>query len=782
MMPVEREYPSEWQCAAILADGGVVDLRPVRGDDSERIEAFHGQLSDESRYLRFFSTMRKLLPALLTRFTHVDYESRMVLLAEAVGRVVGMASYDRASGTDAANVAFAVADAYQGRGLGTLLLEHLAAIARQNGIHRFTAETLPHNRRMIRVFLDAGFGVERARQPGVVQVSFPIDTSRRLERAIERREHRAEARSVARLLAPESIAAVGESGGVCDRIVDNLRTGGFAGRVHRGTSGTSEHADLVFVASDIADLDQVVERCGEDGAHGLVLLDPGNGGSARRTEITKLARHHGMRVVGPGSIGMLNLDPKIRMNATLTPVAAQPGRIGLLSSTGASGIVALGRLREAGLGLSSFVSVGEKADVSSNDLLQYWEDDPATDVVLLCLESFGNPRKFVRIARRVSARKPIVALMPGVAGAGGEGRDEENLVDALFQQTGVIRVDTMEALVDTAVLLRSQPRPRGRRVGIVGTSGGATRQAADSCAARALEPETPSPSNLGAGRTLRDFRDGIEREFRDGGVDSVIAVCSPPLAAKGAEAVRAISSAAFVSSAKPVVACLLNEEGTRAAVHSIDAGRTLPVFFSVETAVESLARVTTYAEWRRRPIGLVPVLAGVDRERASQLVGAALDAEAEGEWLDEERAAPLLACYGVESSAESRSNDRMIEAAVSVSHDASFGPVLAFGPHPRDSHQACRLLPLTDLDARELVRATPVFGRLANRPAEMRAIERLLLRVARLAEEHTEVLAIDVDPVLIGGEAAVAGGARIRLTHHPVPPDGVVRRLGQQSQ
>ena len=491
--------PAYWECDVVLADGGTVHVRPIGPDDGDRLIAFHAGLSDETVFLRFFSAKPTLSLAEVERFTHVDHYSRVALVAELGDRLVGVARYDREPGTDSAEIAFVVSDGQQGRGIGTVLLEHLAAAARERGITRFVAQTLAHNGQMLGVLRAAGF-TERTRvEGGVVHVELLIEPTDRARAAVEAREHRAEAASVARLLTPRSVAVIGASRNpdtVGHQVLRNLLAGGFAGPVYPVNPGAEQVAsvkayptmldipgavDLAVVAVPAVAVIEVVRQCAAKGVAGVVVLSAGFGEVGEvgvQDELRYLARRNGMRLVGPNCVGVANTA--IGLDATFSPYAAEPGRIAMQSQSGALGIAILERSARIGLGVSSFVSVGNKADVSGNDLLQYWEDDPRTDVVLLYLESFGNPRKFARIARRLSRRKPIVAVKSGRSAAGVRAASSHTAamaspdiaVDALFRQAGVIRVDTLDEMFDMAIVLGSQPLPEGHRVAIVGNSGG----------------------------------------------------------------------------------------------------------------------------------------------------------------------------------------------------------------------------------------------------------------------------------------------------------------------
>ncbi|HEX5615340.1 MAG TPA: GNAT family N-acetyltransferase, partial [Acidimicrobiia bacterium] len=434
------EYPSQWESDVVLADGGTVHLRPIRTDDDDALLGLYERLSDESIYLRFFSPVPRPTAAQLEHLTLVDYRDRFALAALLGDDIVAVARYDRV-GEDEAEVAFTVEDSQQGRGLGTIMLEHLAEVARTFGIHHFLADILPSNRKMLNVFRDAGWEMVRSFEEGTVRVAFSIDPTEASMAAVHEREHRSEALSVARLLAPRSIAVIGASrdrGTIGHELFRNLLEYGFEGpvypvnpsaphvagvRAYPSLREVPDAVDLAIVVVPALAVPAVVQDCAAKGVRGLVVItagfaEVGDEGRARQRELVEAARRNGMRIIGPNCLGVVNSDPAVRMNATFSPIAPVHGNVSFLSQSGGLGIELMHRAGQLGIGIASFVSVGNKADVSGNDLLQHWEEDNNTDVILLYLESFGNPRKFARVARRVARVKPIVAVKSGRTTAG----------------------------------------------------------------------------------------------------------------------------------------------------------------------------------------------------------------------------------------------------------------------------------------------------------------------------------------------------------------------------
>ncbi|MFC5723646.1 GNAT family N-acetyltransferase [Streptomyces gamaensis] len=598
--PSEHAYPAHWEADVVLRDGGTARVRPITADDAGRLVAFYEQVSDESKYYRFFAPYPRLSDRDVHLFTHHDYVDRVGLAALVGGEFIATVRYDRVGGGEEAEVAFLVQDAHQGRGVASALLEHIAACARERSIRRFTAEVLPANTKMIKVFTDAGYTQKRSFEDGVVRLELdlePTDRSLAVQRA---REQRAEARSVQRLLAPGSVAVVGAgraAGGMGRTVLRNLLAGGFTGRVYavnrafpeggsplepegvpayRSVGEIGEPVDLVVVAVPVEQVPLVVADCGEHGVQGLVVLtagyaEAGADGRDRQRELVRQARSHGMRVVGPNALGLINTAPGVRLNASLSPELPAPGRLGLFSQSGAIGIALLSGLqrRAAGLvGVSSFVSAGNRADVSGNDFLQYWHDDPDTDVVLMYLESIGNPRKFTRLARRTAARKPVVVVKGarhGGAAPTGHAVPSTRIPDAtvtdLLRQAGVLRVDTVTELADTGLLLASQPLPAGPRVAILGNSDSLALLTYDSCLTDGLRPQPPYDLTTAAGPA--DFRAALADALADDECDAVVVTAIPwvgDTSADGlADALREAVAAA--PAAKPVAVVHLEIPG-----------------------------------------------------------------------------------------------------------------------------------------------------------------------------------------------------------------------------
>lgn len=701
----ERAYPTHWEADIVLRDGGTARVRPIAEDDAQRLVSFYEQVSDESKYYRFFAPYPRLSDRDVRRFTQHDYVDRVGLAATIGDEFIATVRYDRidADGrpatapADHAEVAFLVRDDQQGRGVASALLEHIGAVARERGVRRFVAEVLPANRKMIKVFTDAGYSQKRSFEDGSVHLTLDLAPTEQSLAVMRAREQRAEARSVQRLLAPGAVAVVGASRapvGAGRAVLESLRAAGYTGRTyavnrslpgsgadgaaardhgagdhggaaardgaehgasraelagvpaHRSVREIPEHVDLAVVSVPAAQVTRVVTECGEAGVQGVVVFSDGFGRDEQR-ELVRLARSYGMRLVGPNALGLINTNTDVRLNLTPSMRRPRPGRTGVFTQSGAIGVALLDGLDRRGTGPSSFVSAGNRADVSGNDLLQYWDEDPDTDVALMYLESVGNPRKFTRLAKRTAARKPVVVVKgatqrgsaPPPGHAAPASRTPDATVHELLRQAGVLMVDTFTELLDTGLMLAAQPCPAGPRVGIVGNTDALSLLTHDACLTDGLRPAPVVALPVSA--APEDFGHALREALADPANDAVVVTAVPwvpsfPDSGAGdrggergdpealAEAVR---EAAADGPGKPVAVVHLAMEGLEPAL----AARGVPSYPAPERASRALAEAVRYAQWRReaQTPGRVPDL-DVDESGAAALLASAIRGEGEG--------------------------------------------------------------------------------------------------------------------------------------------------------
>ncbi|MFB7256625.1 bifunctional acetate--CoA ligase family protein/GNAT family N-acetyltransferase [Streptomyces nojiriensis] len=719
-MTIESDpsYPAHWEADVVLRDGGTARIRPITTEDAGRLVSFYEQVSDESKYYRFFAPYPRLSDRDVHRFTHHDYVDRVGLAATIGGEFIGTVRYDRISAdgrpasapADEAEVAFLVQDAHQGRGVASTLLEHIGAVARERGIRRFAAEVLPANTKMIKVFTDAGYQQKRSFEDGSVHLTLDLEPTAESLAVQRAREQRAEAHSVQRLLAPGSVAVVGVSrsgAGVGAAALRNLRDSGFRGhlyavneaitrdlldgvRAYPAVGDIGAPVDLAVIAVPADRVPEAVAACGEHGVQGLVVLSAGYGesgpaGLARQRELVRQVRSYGMRLIGPNAYGVINTAPEVELNASLTP-APMPtrGRIGLFTQSGAIGIALLSALLRRGEGLSSFVSAGNRADVSGNDILQYWYDDEATDVALLYLETLGNPRKFTRLARRTAAVKPVVVAKGGRHSPAGhvvpDTRLPEATVSALLRQAGVIRVDTVTELVDVGLLLAAQPLPAGPRIAILGNSESLGILTYDACLTQGLRPLPPL--DLTTAAAPADFRAALTDALRSEDCDAVVVTAIPWVSedAPADDLAGALRAAVAAHPGKPVavVHVELGElvealSAVRGAPHPAPsrswgpvadpaphapagplsaAGDSIPSYPAAERAVKAVAEAVRYGQWRRATAdddGRVPEYEDIDEaDTADRLAGLLAEVDPGAVLtLTDPDARELLAGYGI---------------------------------------------------------------------------------------------------------------------------------------
>jgi acetyl coenzyme A synthetase (ADP forming)-like protein len=683
----------------------------VRPEDEDAVLAFFGRQSDQSLRLRFHG-IHHLTEEEAHRYTTVDYKDTYGLVVEVGDSVAGFAMYVRTE-SSCAEVGILVDDQVHGKGIGSLLIEQLTDAAASAGIPNMRADVLASNHEMLDVMRGLEFPVETTLDGDVLHLEFPTSPTAEAITAFEEREGVAAAAGVAAFLEPRSVAVIGASrrrGSIGGEIFRNLLEMSFEGAVYpvnpkaaaiqavkayASVDGIPEPVDLAVIVVPAASVLEAAEECGRAGVRALLVISAGfaeTGPEGRKAEaaLVEIAVRHGMRIVGPNCMGVMNLDPDVRLNATFSPITPPVGRLAFSSQSGALGIAVMGRAEELGLGLSSFVSVGNKADISGNDLLQYWERDEGTDVILLYLESFGNPRKFARVARRVSAKKPIVAVKSGRSTAGARAAASHTAsltsgdvaVDALFRKSGVIRTDTLEELFDVASLLSSQPLPKGKRVGILTNAGGLGILCADACEGAGLtvpalsgstkeslanflaaEASVGNPVDMIASASAEDYGRALSILDDAEEIDAVIVIFIPPLVTRAEDVAKAIMEAARRGK-KTTLSCFLGVHG----IHELlsDGETVIPSFAFPEPAARALARVVGYSGWRDAAVEEPPDLSGIDRAGSLALVSRLL---ADGDrWLLPHELAELLSLYGIESPRMEvvRDADSVGEAAARV--------------------------------------------------------------------------------------------------------------------
>ena len=679
----------------ILRDGGTLRLRAPREADRDALVRFFEDLSPRSLFLRFHGTPR-VDEHLVEPVLDPDWVERGSLLAsvteDGVDRIVALANYVRLRDPRSAEVAFAVADDYQGRGVATRMLERLAAFAGPRGIERFVGEVMADNAAMIGVFEGVGFEVSRTFEGGEVEMTFPIAVTADYASHVEARDHTGVVASLRPFFQARTVAVIGASsrrGTIGGELFRNIIEGEYAGSAYpinrngepvAGVHGYAsiaeipDRVDLVVVCLPAVAVLEAVQAVLDEGVKAVCVIsagfaEVGSEGEERQRALLAMIRAHGARLLGPNCLGISSAA--VRLNATFASRSAPPGNIGFSSQSGALGLALLEACESRGLGLSAFVSIGNKADVSSNDLLEWWEDDDATDVVLLYLESFGNPRRFGTLARRVARSKPILAVKSGTTGAGARAASShtaalagsEAAVDAVFRQAGVIRAGSLEELIDVAALLSTQPLPRGRRVAVLTNAGGLGILCADACEAvglelpslgdetvRQLEAILPAeasvanPIDMLGSASDDSYRSALSLLLADPVIDAVIALFVPAVSATAEAVANAIAAARAAAGVEtPLLAVVMSAEGIPA---TLRAEANVSAFTYPESAARALGRAAERADWLRRPLGTVPDIGGIDQAVAAEVAAEALTAT-EDRWLEPDEARKLLLAYGI---------------------------------------------------------------------------------------------------------------------------------------
>ena len=684
----------------VLRDGSSVRIRAAQKQDEAAVLAFLNGLSDESRWLRFRSKSVDLAKTAKVWAGSDGCEDCSVVAVHGQD-VVGQASFSRAA-DDRAEVGFTVTDSFQGRGLGTLLLKRLAETADAEGITAFQAEILPENHKMLEVFKESGFGITMKSEPGLVHVEFPTSLTADARARFDARDQVASMNAVRGMLAPKSIAVIGagrKRKTIGGEVFHNLMDGSFNGpvypvnpsadvvqsvRAYKSILDIPDEVDLAVIVVPAKMTMQAARECAQKGVHGMVVISAGFGetgpaGKEMQRELMAIAREAGMRVVGPNCMGVINTSDDIRMNATFSPNAPIPGNVGFLSQSGALGLAVIEYANTLNLGLSTFISIGNKADLSGNDFIQYWDGDPATDVIALYLESLGNPRKFARITRRVGRHKPILVVKSGRSSAGARATSSHTgallgasdvTVDALFKQAGVIRTDTLGEFFDVATLLANQPRPKGNRVAILTNGGGPGILCADACEADGLVvPQVPddikaklaeflpadaglnNPVDMIAAAPGESYRKALKLLAEWDGIDAIIILYVPVLVTNSQEIADGVRAAALEIERKvPMLSVFLSSEGSPSNLKS--NGLSIPSYPFPEDAARALAHAVRYGVWAETPEGAVPEFKDMRTSEGKALVADVLadlekSTDEKSRWLLPDEVAKLMDCYGV---------------------------------------------------------------------------------------------------------------------------------------
>jgi acyl-CoA synthetase (NDP forming)/GNAT superfamily N-acetyltransferase len=813
---------------ALLTDGTTIEIRPARPGDFDAVRDMHAAMSRENLYLRFFGVNRAAAEQEARRICRAPAPDHAALLAVLDGQVIGCGSYEIVDERlRTAEIALAVADDMHKRGIGTLLLEHLVSLAHGRGLRTFVAETLTDNTTMLQVFASAGLHAQAALADGMYELRFPLQASAgaahldAYRNVVAERERSADVASLRHVLTPASVAVVGAGrrpGSVGRAILDNIISGGFPGPVYAVNPGAAkvggvpcvptaadlpEPVDLAVIAVPPGAVTGVAEDCGRRGVRALVVTTAGLDGTVR-AQLLGICRRHGMRLVGPTCFGIANTA--ISLNATFADRHPKSGIAGLALQSGGVGIVLIEHLSRLGIGISSFVSLGDKEDVSGNDMLLWWKSDAATKLAVLYLDSFGNPRKFARTARAVSRAMPILTVNAGRSAAGlrlaairaGAAATPQLTRQALFQQAGVIATANLGELLDVTALLASQPVPAGTCVGVVGNTRGGGVLAADACsdaglqvaclaretqrALRDLLPPSASvagPVDTSAVLAPGTFRRCLELVGADPHVDAVLAVTITTATSD------LVSEVAAARPPVPIAAAVMDQlEAVRLLPRPDEAATAVPAYAYPESAARALGHAARYGRWRKRAPGAVPDIEGLRQDRAKEVVASYLAGTTQGGWLPREQLTELLGCYGVPRAGRPAvTMTDGVELKVNVLQERVFGPVVLFGLAGATdvlAGRAARLAPLTDTDADALIRSVRAAPLPLSRPdapgAGLVSLKDMLLRVSQLANDLPQVAELELSPVMASPDGAVAVGARVRIQAAD-PVDAYLRQL-----
>ena len=696
-------YPAQYETEVLLKDGSRILLRPIKKEDTELWLTFFRRLSQQhTRYLRLHHMTEKVDPEDALRFCTVDYNNTFAFVAEVFKKhgknIVAIGRYYRLPSKHSAIVTLAVEDAYRGKGIGTHLLEWLAKVARDNGITAFEADAFADNEQIMTVLRDYGFRFISEQKAGMYHITIPLTQSQRITAKEEERERLSTLTSIRHILSPRSIAVIGASrqpGSIGQIILKAIVENGFTGVVYPVNPKADQvmaikaypsildvpgEVDMGVIVVPTQLVARVAKDCGLKGVHALVVIsdgfkERGPEGAIKEEELRDITLGHGMRLVGPNCMGVINTSPAVKMNASFSPTYPSAGNVAFLSQSGAMGVVILEYASSLNMGISSFVSVGNRADISSNDLLSYWEQDPATKVILLYLESFGNPRQFSRIAQRVAAKKPIIVVKSGTTPAGSRAASSHTgslatsdvVSDALFHQAGIIRVDSMQELFDVASLLSNQPLPKGRRLAIITNGGGPGIIAADASIQHGLQipefdPKTReelsqivkrdislnNPLDLTGSFTKEEFEGAMKVLAQDNDIDAVLALFVPAVASNVEAVENSIRKIIplYRQYKKPLLVCFMGQKSINAKPGTTD--KSASFFTFPENAVSALAKAAEYRELIQKPKGTIPRIRDIKHTKAHKIINEALSRTTRRPlWLSPQEIAELLHCYGM---------------------------------------------------------------------------------------------------------------------------------------
>jgi acetate---CoA ligase (ADP-forming) len=895
------EMVNRFETDVVLKDGSLAHVRPVCSEDRPLLGRFVGDLSRETLYMRF---LHDITPAQAIKVM-IPSAGQFALLVMREDMIIGHAIFTKTL-PDKADAAVVVTDAYQRMGLGTILLGQITQAAVESGISVLESKVALENAPMLQVLRGMGFPTDLKSEPGFIRVTFPASLLPSALEQFERREAIAAIAAMQKFFQPRSIAVIGASrkrGVISGELFRNILETGFQGPVYPVNANSevvqsvkAYHSvldcpgdvDLAFIVTPASSVLPVANECAQKGVHGLVVISAGfaevsQAGASLQQDLVEICREAGMRLIGPNCMGVVNTDPKVSLNGQFSPYKPIPGKIGFLSQSGALGIAIIDYANRLSLGMSTFVSVGNKADISGNDLLHYWESDDNTNLILLYLESFGNPRKFTRITKRVSRKKPIIAVKGGRSTAGFRATQSHTgalvatsdvTVDALFRQAGVIRTDVLAEMFDVAALLTTQPVPKGDRVAIITNAGGAGILAADACEDLGLHvPEltddtqvdlqnflspaagVSNPVDMVASASSRDFARTIRCVANDPNVDAMIVIFIPPMALRPQEVAGEILKATKELGGRiPVLSTFMASHGSPEILS--DGECRIPSYPFPETAARALARAVQYGKWLATPEGNAPIFTDVRREYSAALVA---DALSKGEqWLTLAEIENLLDCYGISllktlraaspvdagraaaelggqvvlkaiapgllhktevgavqlaldgpektQKAAEEMLERLasigisqtsfivqsmvksgVEMLVGVTHDPVFGPIVVCGAGgvlvELLKDVVVRITPLTDQDARDMIRSLKTFpllnGYRGGPCYDVMALEQLILRVGALVEDIHEIAELDLNPVIVlpEGQGVSIVDARIRVAETLPPlPFGAKKR------